>query len=109
MKARVESERLPRGADPNGDDNPFDALIKDPEGSVTFEIHDDVITKFTLALAGSLVRKRTYAATSGTVRSDTPLFTFMLIGIVLILVGLTYFPALALGPLAEHFAGHFGL
>jgi len=62
-----------------------------------------------LALAGSLVRKRTYAATSGTVRSDTPMFTFMLIGIVLILVGLTYFPALALGPLAEHFAGHFGL
>jgi potassium-transporting ATPase potassium-binding subunit len=62
-----------------------------------------------LALAGSLVRKRTYAATSGTVRSDTPLFTLMLIGIVLILVGLTYFPALALGPLAEHFAGHFGL
>jgi potassium-transporting ATPase potassium-binding subunit len=62
-----------------------------------------------LALAGSLVRKRTYAATSGTVRSDAPLFTFMLIGIVLILVGLTYFPALALGPLAEHFAYHFGL
>jgi potassium-transporting ATPase potassium-binding subunit len=62
-----------------------------------------------LALAGSLVRKRTYALTSGTVRTDTPLFTFMLIGIVLILVGLTYFPVLALGPLAEHFAFHFGL
>jgi potassium-transporting ATPase potassium-binding subunit len=62
-----------------------------------------------LALAGSLVRKRTYAMTSGTVRTDKPLFTAMLIGIVLILVGLTYFPALALGPLAEHFAGHFGL
>jgi potassium-transporting ATPase potassium-binding subunit len=62
-----------------------------------------------LALAGSMVRKRTYAATTGTVRSDTPMFTVMLIGIVLILVGLTYFPALSLGPLAEHFAGHFGL
>jgi potassium-transporting ATPase potassium-binding subunit len=62
-----------------------------------------------LALAGSLVRKRTYAMTSGTVRTDTPLFTFMLIGIVIILVGLTYFPVLALGPLAEHFAFHFGL
>jgi K+-transporting ATPase ATPase A chain len=33
----------------------------------------------------------------------------MLIAIVIILVGLTYFPALALGPLAEHFSGHFGL
>jgi potassium-transporting ATPase potassium-binding subunit len=62
-----------------------------------------------LALAGSLVRKRTYAMTAGTVRTDKPLFTVMLIGIVIILVGLTYFPALALGPLAEHFAGHFGL
>jgi potassium-transporting ATPase potassium-binding subunit len=62
-----------------------------------------------LALAGSLVRKRTYAMTAGTVRTDKPLFTAMVIGVVLILVGLTYFPALALGPLAEHFAGHFGL
>ncbi len=62
-----------------------------------------------LALAGSLARKRTYAMTSGTIRTDKPLFTAMVIGIVLILVGLTYFPALALGPLAEHFAGHFGL
>ncbi len=62
-----------------------------------------------MALAGSLIRKRTYAMTPGTVRSDTPLFTLMLIGIVLILVGLAYFPALSLGPLAEQFAGHFGL
>jgi potassium-transporting ATPase potassium-binding subunit len=62
-----------------------------------------------LALAGSLVRKRVYAATVGTVRTDKPLFTLMLIGVVIILVGLTYFPALALGPLAEHFTGHFGL
>ncbi len=61
-----------------------------------------------LALAGSLARKRTYALTAGTVRTDKPLFTVMLIGVVIILVGLTYFPALALGPLAEHFSGHFG-
>jgi potassium-transporting ATPase potassium-binding subunit len=62
-----------------------------------------------LALAGSLVRKRRYAMTSGTVRTDKPLFAVLTIGVVLILVGLTYFPALALGPLAEHFSGHFGL
>jgi len=60
-----------------------------------------------LALAGSLVRKRAYATTSGTLRTDSPLFTVMLIGVVLILVGLTYFPALAAGPLAEHFTGGF--
>jgi potassium-transporting ATPase potassium-binding subunit len=62
-----------------------------------------------LALAGSLARKRSYAMTAGTVRTDKPLFTIMVIAVVLILVGLTYFPALALGPLAEHFSGHFGL
>jgi potassium-transporting ATPase potassium-binding subunit len=62
-----------------------------------------------LALAGSLVRKRTYAATSGTVRTDTPLFTFMVIAVVFVLVGLTYFPALALGPIVEHLSGHYGI
>jgi potassium-transporting ATPase potassium-binding subunit len=61
-----------------------------------------------LALAGSLARKRVYATTSGTLRTDTPVFTVMLIGVVIILVGLTYFPVLAMGPLSEHFAGHFG-
>jgi len=55
------------------------------------------------------VRKRTYAATAGTLRTDTPLFAVMVMVIVIVLVGLTYFPVLALGPLAEHFAGHFGL
>jgi potassium-transporting ATPase potassium-binding subunit len=62
-----------------------------------------------LALAGSLVRKRTFAATAGTLRTDTPLFTFMVMAVVFVLVGLTYFPALALGPLAEHLSGHFGI
>ena len=62
-----------------------------------------------LALAGSLVRKRTYAMTAGTLRTDTPLFAIMVMVVVIVLVGLTYFPALALGPLAEHFSGHFGL
>jgi K+-transporting ATPase ATPase A chain len=62
-----------------------------------------------LALAGSLVRKRTFAATAGTVRTDTPLFTFLVMAVVFVLVGLTYFPALALGPLVEHLSGHFGI
>jgi len=62
-----------------------------------------------LALAGSLARKRTYAMTSGTLRTDGPLFTTLLAGIVVVLVGLTYFPMLALGPLTEFFSGHFGI
>jgi K+-transporting ATPase ATPase A chain len=60
-----------------------------------------------LAIAGSLVRKRVVATTAGTLRTDTPLFTGMLILVTIIITGLTYFPVLALGPLAEHFVGHF--
>jgi K+-transporting ATPase ATPase A chain len=60
-----------------------------------------------LAIAGSLVRKRVVPATAGTLRTDTPLFTGMLIVVTVIVTGLTYFPVLALGPLAEHFTGKF--
>jgi K+-transporting ATPase ATPase A chain len=60
-----------------------------------------------LAIAGSLARKRVVPETSGTLRTDTPLFTAMLIVVTIIVTGLTYFPVLALGPLAEHFVGHF--
>ena len=60
-----------------------------------------------IAIAGSLVRKRPVAATAGTLRTDTPLFTGMLIVVTMVLTGLQYFPTLALGPFAEHFAGRF--
>jgi len=60
-----------------------------------------------LAIAGSLVRKRPVPATAGTLRTDTGLFTGMLMLVTVIITGLTYFPVLALGPLAEHFGGHF--
>lgn len=60
-----------------------------------------------LAIAGSLARKRIVPATAGTFRTDTPLFTVLLLGVTVILVGLTYFPVVALGPIVEHLAGHF--
>jgi potassium-transporting ATPase potassium-binding subunit len=60
-----------------------------------------------LAIAGSLVRKRSLPETSGTLRTDTPLFTGLLMVVTIIVTGLTYFPVLALGPLAEHFTGRF--
>jgi K+-transporting ATPase ATPase A chain len=56
---------------------------------------------FVLALAGSLAKQNRTPATSGTLTTHGPLFVVMLLGVVLIVVGLTYFPALALGPLAE--------
>jgi K+-transporting ATPase ATPase A chain len=57
-----------------------------------------------LAIAGSLVRKRRVPVTSGTFPTNTPLFAGLLTATVLIVVGLTYFPMLALGPIVERLA-----
>jgi K+-transporting ATPase ATPase A chain len=56
---------------------------------------------FALGLAGSLARQQHVPASAGTMETHKPLFVGMLVGVILILVGLTYFPALALGPFAE--------
>jgi K+-transporting ATPase ATPase A chain len=57
-----------------------------------------------LALAGSMAAKRQVPMTIGTMRTDGRLFGGVLAGTVLIIGALTFFPVLALGPLAEHFA-----
>ncbi|MDQ1197536.1 potassium-transporting ATPase subunit KdpA [Agrobacterium sp. SORGH_AS 787] len=57
-----------------------------------------------MAIAGSLAAKVRVPASSGTFPTDGPLFVGLLIGIILILGGLQFFPALALGPIVEHFA-----
>nr|WSY50535.1 potassium-transporting ATPase subunit KdpA [Streptomyces sp. NBC_00886] len=59
---------------------------------------------FVLALAGSLAEQKPVPVTAGTLRTEKPLFTGLLVGAILIITGLTYFPALALGPLAEGLA-----
>ncbi|GAA4108185.1 potassium-transporting ATPase subunit KdpA [Streptomyces hundungensis] len=59
---------------------------------------------FVLALAGSLAEQAPVPETAGTLRTNKPLFTGLLVGTVMIVAGLTYFPALALGPLAEGLA-----
>jgi potassium-transporting ATPase potassium-binding subunit len=56
---------------------------------------------FALGLAGSLARQQPVPASAGTLDTRTPLFVGMVVAVILILVGLTYFPALALGPFAE--------
>ncbi|MFE2230785.1 potassium-transporting ATPase subunit KdpA [Streptomyces kronopolitis] len=56
---------------------------------------------FVLALAGSLAEQQPVPETAGTLRTEKPLFAGLLVGTILIVTGLTYFPALALGPLAE--------
>ncbi len=54
-----------------------------------------------LALAGAFARKRVMPATAGTFPTHTPLFVGLVIGVVVIVGGLTFFPAIALGPLVE--------
>ncbi|MGW3599089.1 potassium-transporting ATPase subunit KdpA [Streptomyces sp. NPDC005167] len=56
---------------------------------------------FVLALAGSLAGQQRVPVTAGTLPTHRPQFVGLLTGVILIVVGLTYFPALALGPLAE--------
>jgi len=55
----------------------------------------------TLALAGSLVRKQTVPASSGTFPTHTPLFIVLVIGVIVIVGALTFLPALALGPIVD--------
>ena len=61
-----------------------------------------------LAIAGSLAAKKIVPPSAGTFPTDGRLFVGLLIGVILIVGGLTYFPALALGPIVEHFAMHAG-
>jgi len=56
----------------------------------------------TLAIAGALARKKKVPAGAGTLATHTPLFVFMLVGVVVIVGALTFLPALALGPIVEH-------
>ena len=57
----------------------------------------------TLAMAGSLSRKRLVATSAGTLSTTNGMFVFLLIFIVLLIGALSFFPALALGPIAEFF------
>lgn len=56
-----------------------------------------------MAIAGSLARKTKVAPSAGTFPTHTPLFVALLVGVILIMAGLEFFPALALGPIVEHF------
>jgi K+-transporting ATPase ATPase A chain len=57
-----------------------------------------------LALAGSLAGKKTIPVGAGTLTTHTPIFIGLLVGVVILLGALNFFPALALGPIAEQLA-----
>jgi K+-transporting ATPase ATPase A chain len=56
----------------------------------------------TLAIAGSLARKKLVPPSNGTLPTHTPLFVFLIVGTVVLVGALTFLPALALGPIVEH-------
>ncbi|HSB66651.1 MAG TPA: potassium-transporting ATPase subunit KdpA [Anaerolineales bacterium] len=81
-----------------GANNPFYNLT----GGIAMLISRYWLAVPTLALAGSLVRKKKVPAGAGTLPTHTPLFIAWLVGIVIIVAALNFIPALALGPIVEH-------
>ena len=61
-----------------------------------------------LALAGGFAGQGKVPETAGTLRTGTPLFAGLLTGVVVIIGGLTFFPALTLGPIVEQLLGNAG-
>ncbi|HEX2918571.1 MAG TPA: potassium-transporting ATPase subunit KdpA, partial [Edaphobacter sp.] len=61
-----------------------------------------------LAIAGNLAGKKVVPASSGTFPVTTPLFTVLLIAVIVIVGALTFFPVLSLGPVLEHLLMHAG-
>jgi K+-transporting ATPase ATPase A chain len=61
---------------------------------------------FALAVAGSLAGKRVSPAGLGTMRTDNPTFVVLLIGVIILVGALTFFPALLLGPVVQGLTGH---
>jgi K+-transporting ATPase ATPase A chain len=61
-----------------------------------------------LAAAGSLAQKKLVPVSAGTFPTHGPLFVGLLVGVIVIVGALTFFPALSLGPVVEHFFMHAG-
>jgi K+-transporting ATPase ATPase A chain len=61
-----------------------------------------------MAIAGSLAAKKIVPASAGTFPTDGGLFVGLVVGVILIVGGLTYFPALALGPIVEQVSMNAG-
>jgi K+-transporting ATPase ATPase A chain len=62
-----------------------------------------------MAIAGSMGKKKITPVSSGTFRTDNGLFVLLLLSVILIVGGLTFFPPLALGPIVEHFLMNLGV
>jgi K+-transporting ATPase ATPase A chain len=79
-------------------------LFYNPTGAVAMFVGRFFMIIPAMAMAGSLAAKKTLPASAGTFPTDGGLFVGLLVGVILIIGGLTFFPALALGPIVEQFA-----
>ncbi|HEY8765334.1 MAG TPA: potassium-transporting ATPase subunit KdpA [Solirubrobacteraceae bacterium] len=75
-------------------------------GAVTMTFGRYAPILFALAVAGSLAGKRISPVGLGTMRSDNPTFVVLLIGVIVLVGALTFFPALLLGPIVQGLTGH---
>jgi potassium-transporting ATPase potassium-binding subunit len=87
--------------DAPGNDGSYGITFADLAGGVSMILARFVPLLAALAVAGSLAGKRVSPAGPGTFRTDTPTFVVLLIGVVLIVGALTFFPALLLGPIVQ--------
>jgi K+-transporting ATPase ATPase A chain len=84
-----------------GNDGSYGITFADLAGGVSMILARFVPLLAALAVAGSLAGKRVSPAGPGTFRTDTPTFVVLLIGVVIIVGALTFFPALLLGPIVQ--------
>ncbi|WP_022929257.1 potassium-transporting ATPase subunit KdpA [Patulibacter americanus] len=92
---------------PNGNnDGAFGITFADLLGGVAMLVVRFFPILVVLALAGSLARKRPAPTGPGTLRTDSPTFVVLLIGVIVLVGALTFFPAFLLGPVVQSLTGH---
>ena len=92
---------------PNGSpDGSFGITFADLVGGLLMLVNRFFPMLIVLAIAGSLVRKRPAPAGPGTLRTDSPTFVVLLIGVIVLVGALTFFPAFLLGPVVQSLTGH---
>ena len=77
------------------------------EGHVSYATVDSYLRMFD-GFVGNLARKKLVPPSLGTFPVTTPLFTVLLVSVIVVVGALTFFPALSLGPIVEHFLMHAG-
>jgi K+-transporting ATPase ATPase A chain len=87
--------------DAPGNAHSYGITFADIVGGLTMITARFIPILFVLAIAGSLANKKVAPAGPGTMRTDNPTFVFLLIGVIILVGALTFFPALLLGPIVQ--------